>query len=222
MHAEALHFPDSLLVPENKLHLELRTALYLILKLAFAKAHSVGCDQFVYWDPRNPKRCLAPDAFLKLDQPDQLFRSWKTWERGGPPEVAVEVISDVDDPWNEKLAKYQELGVRELVRFDPDQPAGKRFAVWNRVRGKLVPRTLKGETAPSKVLSGLRWVVAPILGVGVGPRLAREDGSLLPTERELAKAATATAATAKRKAAAAERELARLRAELAALKKKKT
>src|SRR6266566_9266416 len=83
-----LHFPESAEVPETKRHLELRTLLYQVLKLAFAERAAIGCDQFVYWDPTDPKACLAPDAFVRLGQPDFLFRSWKAWEHGAP-HVAV-------------------------------------------------------------------------------------------------------------------------------------
>jgi hypothetical protein len=39
----ALHFPESALVPETKLHLELRTLLYLFMKRAFADRALLGC-----------------------------------------------------------------------------------------------------------------------------------------------------------------------------------
>src|SRR5215207_1745832 len=118
------HFPEEASVPEHKQHLELRTLLYLVLG-TFKSEHTIGCDQFVYWDPTDPSRCLAPDAFVRLFVPDSIFGSWKTWERG-VPDVAVEIVSDSDASpasWDEKLLRYKELGVREVVRFDPDETA---------------------------------------------------------------------------------------------------
>jgi hypothetical protein len=106
-----LHFPVEETVPESKEHLELRTALYLILKMAFAERAAIGSDQFVYWDPTDPSACLAPDAFVRLGAPDELFDSWKVWERGAP-EVAVEIVSasDCGDAvWARKHARYQRL-----------------------------------------------------------------------------------------------------------------
>jgi hypothetical protein len=91
-----LVFPSEQEVPETKRHLKLRTLLFELLELAFAERAAIGCDQFVYWDPTDPKACLAPDAFVRLGQPDFLFRSWKTWEHGAP-HVAVEIISDADE-----------------------------------------------------------------------------------------------------------------------------
>jgi Uma2 family endonuclease len=210
--ARLLHFPEHAKMPESKLHLELRTALYLVLKLAFARQHSVGCDQFVYWDPQNPKRCLAPDAFIKLGQPDERFRTWKTWERGGPPELAVEIISENDARrWPNRLARYEAVGVKELVHFDPDAPVGAQLEVRDRVGDELVLRPIEGESTESRVLTGYRWVLGPFeeLDLAVGLRLARADGTLLPTEVE--------AARLESEAARLENE--RLRAEIEALKK---
>ena len=48
-----LHFPEEAEVPEHKRHLELRTLLYLVLG-TLAREHTVGSDQFVYWDLTNP------------------------------------------------------------------------------------------------------------------------------------------------------------------------
>src|SRR5262249_49923040 len=69
-------FPSFEKVPEGKRHLELRTALYQILKLALADHATIGSDQFVYWNGREPKRCVAPDAFVRLGIPDHEFASW--------------------------------------------------------------------------------------------------------------------------------------------------
>ena len=77
-------FPTEEKVPEGKRHFELRTFLYQVLKLAFADQACIGCDQFVYWNARSPKRCLAPDVFVCPGRPDEMFDSWKTWERGTP------------------------------------------------------------------------------------------------------------------------------------------
>ena len=82
-------------VAETKRHLENRTALYLVLKDAFAATSSVGSDQFMYWDPKDPRRNLSPDILVKLGAPDRPFRVWKTWERSAP-DLGVEIISDSD------------------------------------------------------------------------------------------------------------------------------
>jgi len=79
-----LNFPDAAEVPESKRHFELRTLLYQFLKLAFSEVAAIGCDQFVYWDPTNPRACLSPDAFVRFGTKDDLFRSWKSGSAARP------------------------------------------------------------------------------------------------------------------------------------------
>lgn len=206
-----IHFPVEAEVPESKRHLEQRTALYQILKLAFRERALIGCDQFVYWDPTDPTACLAPDAFVRLGGPDEAFRSWKVWERGAP-HVAVEVISDVDEtdrPWEKKLAKYRRLGVQELVRFDPED-VDAPLRVWEQVSGDLVEREVRQQRTPCGPL-GLFWVVVPHPELGPMLRLARDErgADLLPTPEEAAR----EAAQAERDAALA--RVRELEAELA-------
>jgi Uma2 family endonuclease len=175
---QRVHFPVEAEVPESKRHLQLRTLLFQFLELAFANEAAIGCDQFVYWDATDPRVCLAPDAFVRFGQPDDLFQTWKVWERGAP-DVAVEIISSSDNSesdWREKLAKYRSLGVSELVRFDPE--ASEPLRVWDLVAGDLLERAL-ATRAVSRYLRGF-WVTAEQPGVGLALRLSRdEDGTLL-------------------------------------------
>jgi Uma2 family endonuclease len=169
--------PENERVPESKRHLVLRTALYQVLSLELRGAHSVGSEQFIYWNARDPRRCCSPDAFVKLGVRDELFETWKTWERG-VPELVVEIASRSDrEPltWQEKLERFHELGAREVVRFDADAPAGERVRVWDRIDDDLVERIVEGDRTPCVTL-GLFWVVAPVDGVDPGLRLARDTG----------------------------------------------
>jgi hypothetical protein len=105
-------FPEEAQVPEGKRHLILRVFLFRLLGFALGPGHSVGSGQFVYWNGRDPRRCLAPDLFVKKGVVDSSFGSWKTWEQGGVPEMAVEIVSPNQGagvPWNEKLARHHEL-----------------------------------------------------------------------------------------------------------------
>ncbi len=159
-------------MPETTVHLVLRTFLYQLLRFAFGDSCCVGSDQFVYWRAADPKTCLAPDLFLKLGVPAAHFDSWKTWERG-TPELAVEIVSQSDrEAWDDKLAKYQDLGVRELLRFDAEAPSGARLRAWDRVDDNLVERALSGDSAESVVV-GRFWVVADVDGTR-GLRLAKD------------------------------------------------
>src|SRR5690606_25709534 len=118
-------------------------------------------DQFVYYDASNPKACLAPDVYVKLGGPKGDIESWKTWERG-TPDLAIEIGSRSDqpeEPWEEKLGRYHQLGVRELVRFDPR--AITRLRVWDYVDGDLAERRFAPDSpVPCRVLSRW-WVTVP-------------------------------------------------------------
>mgnify|MGYP001604782412 CR=1 FL=1 len=206
----ALRFPDEAVVPEGIRHLKLRILLFRILELSHSECAIIGSDQFVYFDASDPSRSLAPDVFVRLGGPMTSFVSWKTWERG-TPELAVEIVSDSDAPeprWEEKLARYHAVGVQELVRFDPDAPAGTRLRIWDRVEGDLVERAVDGDAAQCNGL-GLWWVGCPALGREATLRLSRSaDGSdLLPLPEE-AEAQARQAESQARQAEARAREAA--------------
>ena len=188
--ASVLHFPSEEKVPEGKQHLRLRTALYEILELAFGSQHGVGSDQFVYWDATDPRRCLAPDAFVRLGGPNDVFRVWKVWERGAP-HVAVEIISATEREVDQEaqLARYRQMGVAELVRFDCDD-AERPLRVWDRTDDDLVERTLGRPNSAECRPLGVFWVVVddPLLGRALRPASDSEGRDLLPTPVEKAEA----------------------------------
>lgn len=183
-----LHFPVAAEVPETTRHLELRTALFLVLKANFSAEATIGSDQFVYWDPTSPSECLAPDAFLRLGSPHAPFDSWKVWEHGAP-EVAVEILSDSDARdlrWEEKLGKYRRLGVKELVRFDPVDTAAP-LRLWTFLEGDCVERILESPRAGWSEVLHLFWVVVEDSAIGSVLRLSRDGQGmdLLPTQEEI-------------------------------------
>ncbi len=98
-----LVFPSGAELPESRRHLDLRTFLYGVLRRAYGNRAAVGSEQFVYFHASDPKRCLAPDAMVRLNASNEPFDSWKTWERGAP-ELAVEIVSPEDRRWDEKLS----------------------------------------------------------------------------------------------------------------------
>ncbi len=186
--ARPVRFPIEATVPETKRHLELRTLLYQLLKLAFADSAAIGCDQFVYWDPTDPRACLAPDAFVRFGEADHQFRSWKVWERGAP-QLAIEIISESDErdrDWDDKLEKYKRLGVRELVRFDPESRE-QPLRIWDSIEHDLVERELPEPRAQSHCLPGF-WLVLEQPEFGRALRLSHDhEGAQLyptPTEQE--------------------------------------
>ncbi|HEX2876575.1 MAG TPA: Uma2 family endonuclease [Polyangiaceae bacterium] len=220
-----LVFPSDEEVPEHKLHVELRTALYQLIRLALGDRVIVGTEQFVYYDASDPRRCLAPDVMVWVGAPDEIFGTWKVWERGAP-HVAVEMVSPADappGPWHKKLARYVQCGVQEVVRFDPVASSGQ-LRIWDRVDGDLVERDL---SSPSGFLCdalGLYWCLADDPRLGRMLRLSRDSAGLelLPTVIEAqeqaearARQAEVLARQAETQARQAERRIRELEAELA-------
>ncbi len=217
-----LHFPEEEEVPETGPHLEIRTALFLILKMAFADRATIGSEQFVYWDPTSSAKRCAPDAFVKLGQPHETFNVWKVWERGAP-DLAVEIVSKSDRPsedWSQKLERYVAAGVAELVRFDATDDA-QPIRVWDRVEGQLVERAAEDPDVRRCWVLNLFWTTVTDPTIGPMLRLARDANGvdLLPTPNEALAAAESARrhADAARKQAESERDA--LLEELAQLRK---
>lgn len=196
---------------EGKRHQLFCDLLKQVLAVAAGPGASVGCDQFVYFDASNPQRKCAPDAFVKLDVPDELFDTWRTWEKGSP-ELCVEILSESDTreklTLDEKLHRFHVMGVAEVVAFDVEAPIGRRLRAWDLVDGDLVERIVEAEATPCRTL-GLWFVLAPCADppLEVALRLAENRGGdrlvLSPLERAKAEAKSAKA------------EIERLREELA-------
>lgn len=187
--------PEDERLPQSRRHHHLCLALYEILRAVVDPSEdTVGADQFVYFNAKAPQRCLAPDVFVKRGVPDADFNSWKTWETGAP-EIAFEVLSPSDsyERWTlkEKIDRYHELGVRELVVFNVDAKPGRRLRVWDRIEGDFVERVVEDERTVCAVL-GVHLLIAPIAVVQGGARypaslrLARDEAGrdLIPTREE--------------------------------------
>lgn len=192
----------------------------------------VGANQFIYWKQFDPNRKLAPDVFLLPGvQPGIKIDSWKTWETGIVPPLAIEVVSqDYLKDYRDAPSSYDELGVKELIIFDPDFETARserlRFQVYRRVGKRSLVRVeaTNAEHIKSSVLGCfLRSVGADLdttrLRLATGP----EGKTIFPTEAEAqhtARVAERAAHEAERAArVAAEAENARLRAELKRLRK---
>jgi hypothetical protein len=175
-------------VPESRWHFELRTALFQVLQAAFGDSAVIGSDQFMYWEPANPRACCAPDVMVRVGEPDAQFDSWKVWERGAP-QLAIELVSKADVSgmaWNEKLERYRHVGLAELVRFDADHGAAP-LRIWDNVDGDLVERDpVAPDFNRTDVLNAF-WAVQRDPKRGLWLRLARDaagnDLLLTPSER---------------------------------------
>jgi len=230
---------------EGTLHRELAELLRPLVARHLAGAGvvaRVGANQFIYWKQYEPTRSVAPDVYvLPGIDPTLEFGAWKVWESGVVPSFALEIVSgDVSKDYEDAPLRYAELGVSELVVFDPlPTPASDRRAreelaqercrwqVYRRAgkRGfPLVERT-NADRVRSKVLGcWLRDVSVrrptSTHGAAVSSRELRlaidpHGEELVPTEAEAARAA---AETERGRRVEAEAEVARLRAEIERLR----
>ncbi len=199
-----------------------------------------GADQFIYFRVGDVRGRVAPDVFvLPGVRPTRRIRSWKTWTDGVVPSFALEVVSqDVDKDYVAAPTLYRELGVRELVIFDPDfedEPGRYRFQVYRSVgkRGLVRASVTNEDRVRSRELGC--WLRAVGHGESLRLRLAtgaagdelfatdaeQRDRERAEEERERAEKERERAEKERERAArlAAEDEIARLRAELARARK---
>lgn len=183
-----LHFPESEEVGETGEHRYAMILLERIVRHALGDRALVCADQFLYFDPTNPKRCLAPDLAIRIGAPAEIIGSWKTWQRGAP-HVGVEIESDWDrEPaLTVKLERYRDAGVEEVVCFDP-RPVPPTLRVWDLIEGDLVERDPAQPESRRCDALGLYWCVVPDAKVGYVLRLAEgpNGDGLLPTPEEAA------------------------------------
>lgn len=228
-----MYYPVSDNMGETHHHLVARHLLYALLTDYVRRTRLpafVGSDLFFYYQRGNPRAVVCPDNYIVDGEPKPgKVSSWKVWERGGQvPTLAIEIVSDEfkKDYSDHLLERYEQLGVRELIRFDPEHAAHRRRKALSHFIRNDAGRLIEHLGLPDRVRSrcyNLWFVLQPNdqLRIATGP-----DGSTLwPTQDERADAeAEARAAEAKARAAeekaraaaearaeAAEAELARLR-----------
>jgi len=178
----------------------------------------VGADQFIYWRQHDPHARVAPDLYvLPGVDPRTRVRTWKLWQDRVVPSFALEIASqDWEKDYAEVPGRYGELGVRELLVFDPgfdEHAGGVRWQVFRRVgrRGLVRVERTDGDRVHSKALGC--WLRAVGEGRDMRVRLAvgARGEELVPTveERErterTAKEAERAAKEAERAAKEAER-----------------
>jgi hypothetical protein len=117
---------------------------------------------------------------------------------------------------SKKLDRYRKVGLRELIRFDPDD-AEQPLRIWDFVDGDLVERDPAAPGFHVSAVLGAHWVIKEEPEIGSTLRLARDplgaDLYLTPEEAHLsAEKAKDAAEEAKN---AAERRVRELEAELA-------
>jgi hypothetical protein len=209
-----LHFPEQEDVSESTDHKLRVIALWQSVMQALGDGALVGSDLFLYWDPTDPKKCLAPDLAVRTGTPSAILKTWKTWERGAP-HVGVEIVSDSDrsaEPFARKLERYRQAGIAEVVRFDVED-ADRPLRLWDLLDGDLVERAVTVPDARFCDALGLYWCVVgdPVLGSTL--RLGRDPAGaeLLPTPGEMRDAALVARDAALARVGELEAELARRR-----------
>ena len=156
----------------------------------------VGADQFIYWRQHDPHARLAPDIYvLPGVDPRTRVRTWKLWQDRVVPSFAFEVAShDWEKDYFEGPARYDALGVRELVVFDPgfdEHVDGVRWQVFRRVgkRGLVRVEATRSDRVRSKALGC--WLRAVGTGRDVRVRIGvgAQGEELVPTAEEAERAA---------------------------------
>ncbi|MDE0126786.1 MAG: Uma2 family endonuclease [Bryobacterales bacterium] len=149
-----LEFPSGDGLPMSDNNFQAVTMHYsgTALALHFEGRGYVATDVLVYYDPNEPKTCVAPDVLVVLGLEGYLRNSYKVWEEGGRvPDFVLEVVSNSTQERDagRKRRTYAKLGVTEYFRY---APTNRRMAGMNGHR-------LVGET-----LSDGQWKPLPRLG----------------------------------------------------------
>jgi Uma2 family endonuclease len=199
-----------------------RTLLAAVQQLARERGWArtlVAGDQFFGWVESEPLVRISPDVYLLDDppadpaRPGRLPKMFRTWLPGqAPPRFAVEVVSD---DWHKDYdhapRKYDQLGTRELVIFDPEA-ARARHA--RRCPLQVFRRAASGELALVAAGDG------PVHSAELDAWLVVVDGLRLrvardPAGSDLVPTAEEQVTQLHRAQADTDAELAGLRAELA-------
>ncbi len=164
---------------------------------AQGKPSFVGADQFIYYKQHDPSKSVAPDVYVLPGVPTtRRVPCWKVWKTGIVPSLAVEVVSQ-HKPYKDYVEapeRYRDLGVRELVIFDPDWDRSSERMRWQRYR-KLKQRGFvrvevnNEDRIHSRVLGC--WL--RVIGEGADARVRLATGpagdDLFPTALETERAA---------------------------------
>ena len=215
--ADPTMYPVSDEMGENTVELNIRLFLVPLLRRYLEQkglSYFVGSNQFIYWEQHTPTRSVAPDVYVVPSlAPDAQFGCIKTWEASPPtvPSFALEVVSENRAKDYERAPlRYDALGVKELVVFDPkheQRREGRRWQVWRRVarRGLVLVEVSDEDRVRSKGLGCYLREVTAGSSVLIRLGLGASGEELVPTAEEAERAARERA----------EAELQRLRARLA-------
>ncbi len=216
IHVSAVHYPESDGKPmgETDEHREAMIRHIQILQDYYrGQRVYVSGNLLVYYEQGNPRKYVAPDAFVVKGISPKRRRTYRIWVEGKAPDVVIETTSRKTKP-KDTVAKpevYARLGVREYFLFDPVQEYLDPPLQGHRLVGGAYVRIEPGQAGglESQEL-GLRLSIEEdalqFYRLDTGERL------LTPFERADREAERAEREAQARQAA--EEELARVRAEL--------
>ena len=238
---EAIYYPESDGKPmaETDVHRDLMMALIYALQMFFQgdpKVYVSG-NLLIYYVQGDPRRSVSPDVFVVRGVPKKPRRTYRIWQEGRAPDVAIELTSKSTllEDLHKKANLYAKLGVKEYFLYDPlreyldgpltaltlDEEGSYRPVPVNegRVRSEVLGLDLvdTGETLKLYDPAGQRFLLTP--------QEAEAAWAQAEAARARAEAARAQAEKEKRVEADARRqaeaELARLRAELGPRRRRK-
>ena len=203
---------------ETDLHIDWMIRLRDILRWRYRDQRVyVASNLLVYYEEGEPSKFVVPDNFVVLDCEPRRRRTFKLWEEGKAPDVALEVTScsTKREDENYKPQVYGRIGVGEYFLFDPSgeylDPRLQGFRLEESVYGRIEPDE-------SGALSCQRLgITLRLEGDGLVMRDAR-TGEVLLTEAEAKDAASqrerAAREAAEARAAELEAQLRRLQEQL--------
>jgi Uma2 family endonuclease len=108
---------------ETGIHVEAILQLFALFQDHLPATDFIAADMFWYWEQGHPESRVAPDLMVVKGVSRAHRRSFFTWREGGTvPCIVFEMASEHtwrEDLW-EKRPRYERLGVREYVLFDPE------------------------------------------------------------------------------------------------------
>lgn len=227
--AKGVHYPESDDMGESMMQRIIAELLRPLLARFLSDRGErafVGADQFIYWVEGDATKRVAPDVYvIPGEDPEAMPRSWLLWEHERGPSFALEIVGrDVLKDYEDAPNEYKQLGVEELVVFDPEpdeHPRSNRvrWQVWRSVKRRGFVRVLSSNGDRVECASLGCWL--RVVGQGASQRVRLAVGphgdELVPTDAELTarerEEKERERARFDRERAEFEAEIARLRAE---------
>ncbi len=178
-----IYYPESDGKPmaETDLHRELMIHVIHTLQAHLANAVAyVSGNLLVYYEEGNPRRSVAPDAFVVFGVEQRRRRTYKIWEEGKGLDLAVEVTSRSTrrEDMVDKMALYARLGVQEYFLYDPTADYFRPPLVGYQLTEEAVYQPIK--TEPPGQQRGNGHLAAPaLISRLLGLRLALDRDGIL-------------------------------------------